>query len=157
MSYHAGSIVTAVNIAYHMGGEDPRLLGIAAEQGQVLLDDAGFAVAAAVRDGKAMPYEKKSVNLSDGPDGKQGGVAVLRHGDTDLELVFKYSSQGLSHGHYDKLSFSLFENGDEILQEREHHLGQADRCTQYARAERNVALRGQVRDRQSAPLGSPFL
>jgi hypothetical protein len=117
MSYHAGSIVTAVNIAYHMGGEDPRLLGIAAEQGQVLLDDAGFAVAAAVRDGKAMPYEKKSVNLSDGPDGKQGGVAVLRHGDTDLELVFKYSSQGLSHGHYDKLSFSLFENGDEILQD----------------------------------------
>ncbi|MBT8066271.1 MAG: heparinase II/III-family protein, partial [Gammaproteobacteria bacterium] len=117
MSYLAASIVTAVNIAYHMGGEDPRLLSIAEAQGEVLLDDAGFSVAAAVRDGKAAAFEKTSVNLSDGPDGKQGGVAVLRSGDSDLELLFKYSAQGLSHGHYDKLSFSLYEDGDEILQD----------------------------------------
>ncbi|MDH3989117.1 MAG: heparinase II/III family protein [Gammaproteobacteria bacterium] len=117
MSYHAGSIVTAVNIAYHMGGEDPRLLGIAVEQGRVLLDDAGMSVALAVRDGHAKAFEKTSVNYRDGLDGKQGGVAVLRHGDSALELVFKYSSHGLSHGHFDKLSFSLFEDGDEILQD----------------------------------------
>ena len=117
MSYRAESIVTAVNIAYHVGGEDPRLLSIAAEQGQVLLDDAGMSVAIAVRDGRAKAFEKTSVNYGDGPDGKQGGVAVLRNGDNDLELVFKYSSQGLSHGHYDKLSFSLFEDGDEVLQD----------------------------------------
>ena len=101
MSYNAGSLVTAVDIAYHVGGEDPRLLSIAKAQGQVLLDDAGFTVAAAIRDGKAMPFGKKSVNLSDGPDGQQGGVAVLRDGS--LELVFKYSAQGLSHGHYDQV------------------------------------------------------
>src|SRR5210317_1059819 len=41
MSYHARSLVTAVDMAYLMGGEDPRLLGIAVEQGRVLLDDAG--------------------------------------------------------------------------------------------------------------------
>ena len=117
MSYHAGSLVTAVNIAYHMGAKDLRLLSIAEEQGRVLLDDAGMSVAIAVRDGHARAFEKASVNYSDGPDGKQGGVAVLRHSDNDLELVFKYSSQGLSHGHYDKLSFSLFEDGDEILQD----------------------------------------
>ena len=115
MSYNAGSLVTAVDIAYHVGGEDPRLLSIAEAQGQVVLDDAGFTVAAAIRDGKAMPFGKKSVNLSDGPDGQQGGVAVLRDGS--LELVFKYSAQGLSHGHYDKLSFSLYENGNEVLQD----------------------------------------
>ena len=117
MSYHAGSIVTAVDIAYHMGGEDPRLLSIAEAQGRVVLDDAGFAVAAAVRDGAARAFEKASVNYGDGPDGKQGGVAVLRSGDSELELVFKYSAQGLSHGHYDKLSFSLFEHGNEVLQD----------------------------------------
>jgi len=117
MSYHAGSIVSAVNIAYHMGGEDTRLLSIAAEQGRVLLDDAGMSVALAVRDGHARAFEKTSVNYLDGSDGKQGGVAVLRPGDSALELVFKYSSHGLSHGHYDKLSFSLFEDGDEILQD----------------------------------------
>ena len=117
MSYHARELVTAVDIAYHIGGQDPRLLSIAEAQGQVLLDDSGFSVASAVRDGRTQPFEKRSVNLSDGTDGKQGGVAILRHGDEDLTLVFKYAAQGLSHGHYDKLSFSLFEQGDEILQD----------------------------------------
>jgi hypothetical protein len=115
MSYRAGSVVAAVDIAFHMGGYDPRLLSIASEQGAVLLDDAGFAVAEAVRDGKAKAFRKKSANLSDGPDGRQGGVAVLRDGG--LELVFKYSAQGLSHGHYDKLSFSLYKDGSEVLQD----------------------------------------
>ena len=117
MSYHARELVTAVDIAYHIGGQDPRLLSIAEAQGQVLLDDSGFSVASAVRDGRTQPFEKRSVNLSDGTDGKQGGVAILRYGDEDLTLVFKYAAQGLSHGHYDKLSFSLFEQGDEILQD----------------------------------------
>ena len=117
MSYHAHELVTAVDIAYHVGGNDPRLLSIAEEQGQVLLDDAGFSVALAIRDGKSQAFDKKSVHFSDGPAGKQGGVAVLRDGDENLELVYKYASQGLGHGHYDKLSFSLFEKGDEVLQD----------------------------------------
>ena len=115
MSYHARELVTAVDIAYHVGNQDPGLLGIAEEQGQVLLDDAGISVALAVRDGKAQAFEKASVNYGDGSDGTQGGLAVLRDGD--LELVFKYSAQGLSHGHYDKLSFSLYDNGNEVLQD----------------------------------------
>ncbi len=117
MSYYTAAVVSAVNIAYHAGGQNPRLLDIARKQGQVLLDDSGIAVALAVRDGKTQPFEKRSVNLSDGPDGTQGGVAVLRHGAEDLTLVFKYAAQGLSHGHYDKLSFSLYEKGDEVLQD----------------------------------------
>ena len=117
MSYHAYEVVTAVDIAYHVGGNDPRLLSIAREQGQVLLDDAGFAVALAIRDGKAVPFDKKSVQVSDGPDGKQGGVAVLRDGNENLELVYKYTSQGLGHGHYDKLSYSFYEKGDQVLQD----------------------------------------
>ena len=117
MSYHSRELVTAVNIAFLVGGQDPRLLGIAEEQGQVLPDDAGIAVAAAIRDGKAQAFDKKSINFTDGTDGKQGGVAVLRDGNEGIELVFKYTSQGLSHGHYDKLSFSLFEKGDEVLQD----------------------------------------
>ncbi len=117
MSYHARELVTAVDIAFHVGGQDPRLLSIAKKQDQVLLDDAGISVALAVRDGKTQPFEKKSINLSDGPDGNQGGVAVLRYGNEDLTLVYKYAAQGLSHGHYDKLSFSLYEKGEEVLQD----------------------------------------
>ncbi|MDJ0761178.1 MAG: alginate lyase family protein [Woeseiaceae bacterium] len=117
MSYYTSSLVSAVNIAYHMDGNDPTLLSIAEKQGQVTLDDAGLAVAAGLRDGKAKPFVKRSVSLSDGRDGTEGGVAVLRHGNESLTLVFKYTAQGLSHGHYDKLSFSLYEHGDEVLQD----------------------------------------
>ena len=117
MSYYTDAVVTAVDIAYHFGGNDPQLLGIAEQQGKVLLDDAGIAVATGVRDGLAEKFEKGSVNLSDGRDGEQGGIAVLRDRDNELELVFKYSAQGLSHGHYDKLSYSFYEQGDEVLQD----------------------------------------
>lgn len=117
MSYHARELISAVDIGYHVGERDPQLLGVAQEQGEVLLDDAGFSVASDIRDGKAQPFRKRSVNLSDGADGSEGGVAVLRHGDEALALVFKYAAQGLSHGHYDKLSFSLYERGNEVLQD----------------------------------------
>jgi hypothetical protein len=117
MSYYSRELVTAVDITYHFGGNDPQLLSIAEKQNRVLLDDSGLSVAVGIRDGNAQAFVKKSINLSDGSDGKQGGVSVLRYGDEDLTLVFKYAAQGLSHGHYDKLSFSLFEKGDEVIQD----------------------------------------
>ena len=117
MSYASNQVVSAVDIAYNFGGKDPQFLSIAEKQGQVLLDDSGLAVAMGIRDGKAKPFIKESVNLTDGSDGKQGGVGILRYGNEDLTLVFKYAAQGLSHGHYDKLSFSMFEKGDELLQD----------------------------------------
>ncbi|MEM6515551.1 MAG: heparinase II/III family protein [Bacteroidota bacterium] len=115
MSYYNNALVTAVDISYYFGGQDPGLLSIAKEQGRVLLDDSGLAVVLGIKNGKAEPFHKTSINLSDGPGGKQGGVAILRN--EGIELVFKYASQGSSHGHYDKLSYSLFEGGDEILQD----------------------------------------
>ncbi|WP_181406778.1 alginate lyase family protein [Alteromonas mediterranea] len=117
MSYHSASLVTAVDLAYLYGEKDPQLLSIVEKQNQVLLQESGLSAAIGVRDGKAKPFAKDSVNLSDGPDGQQGGVGILRYGNEDLTLVFKYAAQGLSHGHYDKLSFSLYEKGDEVLQD----------------------------------------
>ena len=115
MSYYNDALVTAVDISYQFGKQDSGLLTIAKEQNKVLLDDSGLAVALGIKKGKAKPFEKKSINLSDGPEGKQGGVAILRN--EDMELVFKYASQGSSHGHYDKLSYSVYEKGDEVLQD----------------------------------------
>lgn len=115
MSYYNDALVTAVDISYHFGTQDPGLLSIAKEQNKVLLDDSGLAVALGLKEGKAEPFNKKSINLSDGPNGTQGGVAILRN--KEIELVFKYAAQGSSHGHYDKLSYSLYENGDEIIQD----------------------------------------
>ena len=117
MSYFSASLVTAVDIAYYYGEQNPQLLSVAEKQGQVLLDQAGLSVAIGLRDGKTQPFVKQSINLSDGVDGDEGGVAVLRYGDEDLAVVFKYAAQGLSHGHYDKLSFSLYDRGDEVIQD----------------------------------------
>ena len=115
MSYYTSALVTAVDISYHFGTQDPGLLSIAEKQDRVLLDDSGLAVALGVKNNKAEPFNKKSINLSDGPKGEQGGVAILRN--ENIELVFKYAAQGSSHGHYDKLSYSLYEKGEEILQD----------------------------------------
>jgi len=117
MSYFSASLVTAVDIAYHYGDQNSQLLSIAEKQDQVLLDQAGLSVAMGIRDGKTQLFAKQSINLSDGMDGDEGGVAVLRYGREDLAVVFKYAAQGLSHGHYDKLSFSLYDKGDEIIQD----------------------------------------
>lgn len=115
MSYYNSALVTAVDISYHYGNQDPGLLSIAEKQNSVLLDDSGLAVALGIKEGKVKPFEKKSINLSDGSEGKQGGVGILRN--EAIELVFKYASQGSSHGHYDKLSYSLYENGEEVIQD----------------------------------------
>lgn len=115
MSYYNSSLVSAVNIAYHFGGNNPELLSIAQKQGEVTLDDAGLAVALGIQQGKAKPFNKKSIELSDGPNGNQGGVGILR--SAPMELVFKYTAHGLSHGHYDKLSYALFEDGNEVVQD----------------------------------------
>ena len=117
MSYKKASLVTAVDLAYFYGEKDPRLLSVVEKQGEVLLQESGLEAAIDIRDGKAVPFVKSSVNLSDGPNGEQGGVGILRYGNEDLTLVFKYAAQGLSHGHYDKLSFSLYEKGEEVLQD----------------------------------------
>jgi len=115
MSYYNGALVTAVNVSYHYGNQEPGLLSIAKQQDQVLLDDSGLAVALGIKENKIEPFNKLSINLSDGPNGKQGGVGILRN--EDLELVFKYAAQGSSHGHYDKLSYSLYKDGEEVIQD----------------------------------------
>ncbi|MDP5106467.1 MAG: heparinase II/III family protein [Polaribacter sp.] len=115
MSYYTAALVSAVDIAYHYGGNNPELLSIAKKQDQVVLDDTGLSIAIGIKEGLEKNFTKKSINLSDGRNGDEGGVGILRN--ESLELVFKYASQGSSHGHYDKLSFSLYENGNEIIQD----------------------------------------
>ena len=115
MSYYNSSLISAVDIGYHFGGNNPELLSIAEKQGEVTLDDSGLAVALGIKEGKTKPFNKKSIELSDGANGDEGGVGILR--SDALELVFKYTAHGLSHGHYDKLSFALFENGEEVIQD----------------------------------------
>ena len=119
MSYYSRELVSAVDIAYLYGGRDPSLLSIAEKQGQVQLDNSGMAVALAVKNKLVKPFVKKSIDLSDGSKGEDGGVAIIRNKkeDTEMTLVMKYAAQGSSHGHFDKLSFSYYNNSAEVLQD----------------------------------------
>ena len=96
---------------------DPGLLSIAKWQGRTVLTDDGKMVANDLAAGKATPFLFKSLLLSDGPEGEQGAVAIMRKGNgmTGQALVAKNSSQGMGHGHFDKLSWQYYDNGYEIV------------------------------------------
>ena len=121
MSLYAPEVVKSVDYGYYLYGRDARLLSIAAEQGAVTLDEAGLAVATDLAAGKAEPFRPESIQYSDGPDGDEGGVGILRaYGDDGEEqtcLVMKYSAQGMGHGHFDKLSYSLYDRTGEVIQD----------------------------------------
>ncbi|TCI85691.1 heparinase II/III domain-containing protein [Tenacibaculum sp. M341] len=119
MSYYTSSLVSAIDIAYYFGGKNPELLSIAKKQNKVQLDITGLSIAKALEAQKEKTFVKKSLELSDGAKGNEGGIGILRYekNEKTLALVFKYTAQGLSHGHYDKLSFSLYENGNEVIQD----------------------------------------
>ncbi len=119
MSYFNNSVIMSVDAAYFYGEQDPMLLSIAKKQGEVTLDDAGLAVALGLKNKEEKEFLKKSIILTDGPKGNKGGVAIL-HSKEDksiYSLVMKYTSQGDSHGHYDKLSYSFYNDGDEVIQD----------------------------------------
>ena len=120
MSWNAREVITAVNLAYQQYGKDPMLLSVAQQQGKVNLDESGFLVAKDLAEGLAKPIAQKSIAYTDGADGKQGGVAILRTSTSPEEevcLVMKYSEQGMGHGHFDKLSYSLYDETGEVLQD----------------------------------------
>lgn len=57
--------------------------------------------------------------LSDGSDGRKGGIALLRSTSDNgqISVVVKAGTQGMGHGHFDRLSFILYENNNEIIQD----------------------------------------
>ncbi|PWJ44753.1 alginate lyase family protein [Sediminitomix flava] len=118
-TYNTAELVYGVDIAFTHFGQDAGLLSIAEEQGELMLGEEGVAVAKAIAEGKAKPFNYRSLELSDGSEGKNGGLGILRDGDQkdQLCLLMKYSSSGMGHGHFDKLSFSLYDKGVEVLQD----------------------------------------
>jgi len=119
MSIHSRELIAAVDAVYFYDGKDPSLLSIAAQQGLVTLDHSGFETARAIHQGKVKPFLKNSINFRDGSDGKGGGISVLRSksGNREFSCCFKYGVQGSGHGHFDRLSYSLYMDDKEILQD----------------------------------------
>ncbi len=120
MSVYAPEVVKAVDYGYFYYGKSEELLSLAEKQGSVTLDEAGLTVARAVAAGKAKPFKPTSVAYTDGPEGDEGGVGVLRatgSAEETTTLVMKYSAQGMGHGHFDKLAYSLYNHTGEVIQD----------------------------------------
>ena len=120
-SYVSNELVNAVDIAWQNYGYDTSYLTICKAQNKVILNRGGVDISKALlaQKGKTLSFPYYSAEYTDGADGKKGGVSILRSGKGNnlTTMVFKYSSHGLSHGHYDKLNIQLFDNGNEILQD----------------------------------------
>lgn len=120
MSWLARELVAAVDITYFHAGDDPRLLSIAEKQSKVFLDEAGFQVAIDLAQNKAQPFAHQSIEYRDGDDGKKGGLGILRMNGTsnsELCLVMKYAAHGMGHGHFDRLSYALYDDDGEVIQD----------------------------------------
>ena len=119
--YTTNELVTAIDIAYKVYGANEGLLTIAKKQNRVVLNKGGVAIAGAIAKNKTIAewYPYKTIESTDGVNGNEGGISVLRNGKDDnlTSLVFKYASQGLGHGHFDRLNINLFDKGHEILQD----------------------------------------
>jgi len=109
-------LVHGVSIAYGLT-KDPELLSIAKAQHTLSITGDGLAVAEGIDGGKTKPFSYRSMQLSDGSLGDQGALAIFRAGEGDdhQALVVKNTSMGMGHGHFDKLNWLFYDNGNEIV------------------------------------------
>ncbi len=116
-TYETEELVYAVDIAYGDMNASNDLLDIAQNQKRVIVSDVGLKVAKAIAEGKTKSYVYKPMFINDGKDGTQGGVGILRSGNNANQTcaVFKAGTQGMGHGHFDKLNLIFFDNNVEVL------------------------------------------
>jgi len=116
-TYESEELIYAVDISYSDIEATDDLLDIAKAQGRVIVSDAGFKVAKAIAEGKTKPFVYKPMWITDGRDGKEGGLGILRSGkNTDQTcVVMKAASQGMGHGHFDRLNILFYDNNVEVL------------------------------------------
>jgi len=116
-TYESVELVYGVDLAYADIKAEVDLLDIAKQQNRVIVSDAGLKVAADLAAGKAVPFKYQSLWIKDGGKGDEGGLGILRSGaNTDQQcVVLKAASQGMGHGHFDRLNLLFYDNTTEIF------------------------------------------
>lgn len=111
-------LLHGVAIAYDLTG-DAGLLSIAEAQAKFVLTPESQKLSQDLSAGKAAPFAYKSMRLRDGETGTEGGLDILRASadPNGLTVVAKNTSQGLGHGHFDKLGLLVFDGGHEVLRD----------------------------------------
>ncbi|MCP8898070.1 alginate lyase family protein [Gilvimarinus xylanilyticus] len=109
-------LVQALAIAYDITA-DKSLSDIARQQERVSLSAGGVALSKIIAEGEVVPYNYPSKVYRDGADGEQGALTLLRSGDNESGtlVVAKNTSQGMGHGHYDRLSWQFYDDGHEVV------------------------------------------
>ena len=108
-------LVHGVTVAYGIT-DDPGYLDIAEQQDQIILSGDGLKVAVALDEGLQKPYVFKSIAYGDGSNGEQGALVIMRSQTKGKPtILFKPTSQGLGHGHFDKLTWQFYDHGNEIV------------------------------------------
>lgn len=111
-------LLHGVGIAYNLTA-DRGLLSIAQAQGEYVLTPESRELSKDIAAGKSEPFDYRSMRLRDGEDGTEGALDILRaSSDPDgLTVLAKNTSQGLGHGHFDKLGMLVFDAGLEVLRD----------------------------------------
>lgn len=114
----AQEMVYAANIIYGKFPENKSLLAVMKNyQTYVLPIAGGFMAQRDMAQNATYTLQQRSCVLSDGRDGKDGGLAIIRprSAQNNSAITLKATSQGMGHGHYDKLAMAYYDNGHEIL------------------------------------------
>ena len=76
----------------------------------------GLAITQGLAQQLDKPYVFRSVRLNDGKNSDEGALGILRQPQYNSStVVFKATSQGLGHGHFDKLNWLFYDNGHEVI------------------------------------------
>lgn len=115
----AQELVYAIDILYnHFPSEKQWLTIINKYQHHVLPIMGGYRASRDIAEGQAQPLAMQSQVLHDGSKGDNGGLAIIRPNGSKLlntVVTLKATSQGMGHGHFDKLTLGYYDNGHEIL------------------------------------------
>ena len=105
----------AIAIAHGVTG-DPGFLSLVDDPSNIVLTADGLRLALAREAGYPSPFRFASRHFRDGPAGDQGALTILRAGGAfGPALVFKATSHGMGHGHFDRLHWMFYDNGAEIV------------------------------------------
>lgn len=108
-------IVTGVAVVHGQTG-DAGLLSVARQQGRTILSPDGLLIARGLAEGREKSFGYASLQLRDGPRGDLGNLVFLRQGgERGQLLVMKNTQQGQGHGHFDRLGWMFYDNGQEVV------------------------------------------
>jgi len=114
MSLNAPSVVWAVSFLY-ANTKNAELLSIAQKNSFRLINSLGLVVEKGLSNNLQEPLKQRSKLITDGSNGYSGGIILLRDSENEFCSVFKFASQGLTHGHFDRLNLFHYSKASEVL------------------------------------------